>query len=35
MVQRRNIRLIMYYNGTSFTGASAELIQAFQEMDHS
>ena len=33
--RRRNIRLIMSDNGSSFTGASAELIQAFQEIDHS
>ena len=33
--RRGNVRLIRSDNGSNFTGASAELIQAFQEMDHS
>ena len=33
--QKRNVRLIRSNNGLNFTGASAELIQAFQEMNHS
>ena len=33
--QRRNVRLIGSNKEWNFIGASAELIQAFQEMDHS
>ena len=33
--RRRNVRLIRSGNGSNFTGASAKLIQAFQEMNHS
>ena len=33
--QRGNIRLIRSNSGSNFIGASAELIQAFQNMDHS
>ena len=33
--RRGNVRLIRSVNGSNFIGASAELIQAFQEMDHS
>ena len=33
--QRGNLRLLRSDNGSNFTGASAELIQAFQEIDHS
>ena len=33
--QRGNLRLLRSDNGSNFTGASAGLIQAFQEIDHS
>ena len=33
--QKGNVRLIKSNNGSNFIGDSAELIQAFQEMDHS
>ena len=33
--RRGNVRLIRSNNGSNFTRASTELIQAFQEMDHS
>ena len=33
--QRGYVRFVRSDNGSNFIGASAELIQAFQEMDHS
>ena len=33
--RRGNVRLIRYDNGSNFIGVLAELIQVFQEMDHS